>query len=273
MASEPSERSVVAVGLPEELHEWLDEQARTLEVDRETLLVQLLASYRTAHELDVDGNGGGVFGLVDAEIDDSIDKRLDERLDKRLDERLDERLEERVDGIEETFQGKLEDVRDRVVQVKREVDAKAPAEHDHDEFGEIAGLDRRIEAIEDDLEEFRDTLDTVPELDDRTGDIEERLDEAEDRLQTLAWVVSDLREVHESDGSLEAVDRIKHAAAKADIDRANCENCSTGVELSLLTEPECPHCSATVTDVEPASGWFGKPTLLVASQLESGEES
>jgi len=83
-------------------------------------------------------------------------------------------------------------------------------------------------------------------------------------------VVSDLREAHESQGGMEAVDRIKRAAAKNDIDRANCENCNSGVAVALLTEPECPHCEATVTNVEAASGFFGKPRLLTASQLESG---
>jgi len=93
----------------------------------------------------------------------------------------------------------------------------------------------------------------------------------EDRLQTVAWVVSDLREAHESGNGLQAVERIKRAAAKADVERAKCENCGNGVTLSLLTDPECPHCSATVTNVEADPGWFRKPKLRVASQLESGE--
>ncbi|PSP59271.1 CopG family transcriptional regulator, partial [Halobacteriales archaeon QH_7_66_37] len=39
----------------------------------------------------------------------------------------------------------------------------------------------------------------------------------------------------------------------------------------LLTDPACPHCDATVTNVEADPGWFRKPKLRVASQLESGE--
>ena len=77
----------------------------------------------------------------------------------------------------------------------------------------------------------------------------------------------------EADGGLDAVERVKRAAAKADVDRARCENCDNGVDIALLTDPHCPHCEATVADVEGASGFFSKPKLLVASQLESGEEN
>jgi len=56
------------------------------------------------------------------------------------------------------------------------------------------------------------------------------------------------------------------------VSRAVCENCSTAVEIGLLTEPTCPHCDAALGDVQPASGIFGKPKLTVARGLESGEE-
>jgi len=112
----------------------------------------------------------------------------------------------------------------------------------------------------------------VPAHEESIADAEQRLAELQDRLKTVAWVVSDLREAQESSGGLQAVERIKRAAAKNNIERANCENCGDGVTLSLLTDPECPHCSATVTNVEASSGWFGKPKLLTAAQLESGEQ-
>jgi len=242
-------------------------------------------------------NGGlsedadAVSELVAREVDRRVDERVEERLDG-LDEEiaetvegiLSDRLAEatntiqrqlggRIDTVEEDFRGKLDDVRDRVIQVKKEADAKAPADHDHEELRQVAGLAEQLDAVESELDDLGGEVDTLRELNAEVDELDGRLDEVEDRLKTLAWVVSDLRDAHEDGGDLEAVDRIKRAAARADIDRAKCENCNNGVELSLLTDPECPHCNATVTNVEAASGWFSKPKLLVASQLESGEET
>jgi len=232
-----------------------------------------------------------VSELVAREVDRRVDERVEERLDG-LDEEiaetvegiLSDRLAEatntiqrqlggRIDTVEEDFRGKLDDVRDRVIQVKKEADAKAPADHDHEELRQVAGLAEQLDAVESELDDLGGEVDTLRELNAEVDELDGRLDEVEDRLKTLAWVVSDLRDAHEDGGDLEAVDRIKRAAARADIDRAKCENCNNGVELSLLTDPECPHCNATVTNVEAASGWFSKPKLLVASQLESGEET
>jgi rubrerythrin len=324
MASESSTERTVSVTLPAELDEWLDERAGALDVDREQLLHQLLASYRTASELDGDGESSSlriegltVEGTVEDHLDDALDDRLAEQLTDAVDDRLDERLEaevqelvasavadaleervqeqveavltdqvneattsvqrqltNRIDTVESEFDEKIEDVRDRVIQVKKEADGKAAEDHHHDEqFRELEELSDTVAEMESELEGLREEFDaTVPDNEQQLAAVDDRLGEVQDRLQTVAWVVSDLREAHESNGGLEAVERIKRAAAKADVERANCQNCGDGVTLSLLTDPECPHCNATVTNVEPAGGWFGKPKLVTASQLESGEQ-
>jgi hypothetical protein len=311
MASESPEEETVTVRLPADLDEWLDEHASTLGVDRETLLVQVLASYRTTAELDgeVDADDLGVDivdpdtvartveaylderledhveshldGAVEAGVQSVLAEQLDERIDAAVEERLAEATEavqaqtgERVERLEDEFMEKLEDVRERVIQVKQEADAKAAGDHDHEEFERLVSLDRGLDEVESEVEALADRLEAaIPEQETAIEDIEERVDTVQDRLQTVAWVVSDLREAQEGGGGMEAVDRIKRAAAKADVDRANCENCGEGVTIGLLTDPNCPHCDATVTDVEPAASFFSKPRLLVASQLESGEES
>lgn len=294
MASESSGERTVSITLPADLDEWLDQQASAAEVDREELLVQLLASYRMT--ADDDHPDGDV--LMDREeIADAVRSQLDEQLSTRLDGELDSRIEQavdqvltdqlseatnsvqrqlsnRIDSVETEFDEKIDDVRERVIQIKTETDAKAPKDHTHDQLQSIPETQRTVAELEAELDELRtEFADTVPEHGEMITDIDGRIEEMQDRLQTVAWVVSDLREAQESTGGLEAVERIKRAAAKADIERANCENCGEGVTLSLLTDPECPHCNATVTNVEPASGWFGSPTLLTAAQLESGERS
>jgi chromosome segregation ATPase len=266
MASETTEDGTLTVNLPGELDSWLTERARTLGVDRETVLLQLLASYQAADELDDDEmpvpDSSAVEQLVAdrlAEAADTIQQEVDA-------------VQQEVDGIEQRHEEDIEDVRGRVVQLKRELDGKATADHSHEELdqfddvqAELADVQSAVDAIEEELDS------TVAEHDVLIEDIDERLDTLQERLKTVAWVVSDLRDAYESQGGIEAVDRIKRAAAKADIERAKCENCGNGVDIALLTEPECPHCQATVTNVEAADSWFSKPRLLAASQLESGE--
>jgi chromosome segregation ATPase len=277
MARQSTDQEALTLTLPAELEEWLDERAGKLEVDRETVLVQLLASYRAAAELGEDSERPPV---ADTElIADTVDRMLDSRLEDELDA-IRTQFEERADTIEADYTDKVEDVRDRVIQVKKETDRKAPLDHGHPEIEQIDGLIDRVDTLADsvgpvagrldDLEERAEKLDSaMADHDEAIDDFEDRFETIQDRLQSVAWVVNDLREGYGD--NREAVDRIKSAAATDDIDRAKCERCDNGVTIALLTDPECPHCQATVTDVEPATGFFSKPTLLTASQLESGE--
>jgi predicted transcriptional regulator/prefoldin subunit 5 len=295
MASESTE--TVTVRLPSELDSWLDEQARELEVTRETVLVQMLASYRATAELEGDldaaelevGTPGEeeVAEMVDSRVDERLGEQLDARVEAAVDQRVGEaveaslseateaveaRLKGRVDSVDREFHEKIEDVRERVIQVKQEADAKAPADHDHEEFERLVALGKQVDDLEEEVGHLTERLDaTVPEQEAAVEELEADLDTVQERLRTVAWAVRDLRDSVEAETGLDAVERVKRAAAKADVDRARCENCGNGVDIALLTDPHCPHCEATVTDVEEASGFFSKPKLLVASQLESGE--
>jgi rubrerythrin len=333
MASESTE-GAVSVDLPSELHDWLEEKATELGVEREQLLVQLVAAYRTAAEVDdvpavlgppdgstlpadavADAVDGQVADIVNEQVSDTVEEHVADAIEDQLGGSLDDQIEatvqsiladtledqlgstvresaeplvtervnestkavqrqlgDRIDAVEEEFTEKLEDVRERVIQVKKEADAKAPADHTHEQLEAVADLDRSVATLEDELAELRSTVEkAVPEHESKITEVDARIAEMEDRLKTVAWVVSDLRDAHESGKGLEAVERIKRAAAKADIERAKCENCGNKVTLALLTDPTCPHCDATVTNVEPDPGWFRKPKLRVASQLESGD--
>lgn len=307
MASEPSEELTVSVELPTELVDWLDEEASAAEVDRETMVTQLLASYQAVTGLEGEFEDEGalldtssVVETIEADLVDEITQRVEAKLadevahqvetaaaeeveqqvEGLLTDRLTEETEEvqgqlgaRVDNVEQAFQEKLQDVRQRIIQVKKETDGKAPADHTHPELERLSALQEEIESLQTEFEELNSEYEErVREHTERIDDHADRLAEVHDRLQTVAWVVSDLREAQQSSSGLEAVERIKRAAARADIERASCENCGEGVTLSLMTDPHCPHCDATVTNVEPAGGWFSKPKLTVASQLEAGDE-
>jgi chromosome segregation ATPase len=280
MASESTEEATLTVSLPAELDNWLDDRAASLDVDRETVLVQLLASYRAAAELDGESNDG-VTALAGTEtVEQAVESKVEDvvgQLDDRIADAtagIQQQLGQRLDALEDDYNENLADVRERVVQLKRELDGKAPADHSHEDFQRIEELQAAIDDLRADLEgEIADRETAVGDLSETVETAEEDIAELRERLQTVAWVVSDLREAHEQQTGMDAVDRIKRAAARMDVDRAKCENCGEGVDIALMTDPECPHCQATVTDVQAANGFFGKPRLLVASQLESGDRS
>jgi len=263
MASESTEEGAVTVELPPELDEWLDERAGELGEPREDIVRQLLASYRTTTELD----GESLAGLLDIEsaVEDAMQDQLDaavaaaveEELENRVETRVRDRLPDITDAVEsrldnrfatidENFQGKITDVRERVVQLKREIDAKAPA--DHAAFETVEKLDTELQELNRELVSVRDDVeDTVADQSSRVDDIEQRFDaveqrleDTEDKLKRVAWVVSDLREDQGGrDAHQKAVNRIKRAAAQEGITSASCQSCGESVEIGLLADPQC----------------------------------
>ncbi|MBX0295050.1 hypothetical protein [Haloarcula nitratireducens] len=303
MASESTEEGAVTVELSPGLDEWLDERAATLGVPREEVVRQLLASYQAAADFE----DGSLSGLVDVEaaVEDAMQDQLDAAVSAAVADALDGqvettaepavgdrlpqiadavegRLDDRIAAVEADFRAKIEDVRERVVQVKRETDEKAPADHDHAEFDALAELESEVTELRRELidraerveESVADQSGRIDDLEAGSGDVEDRLDDVGDKLKRVAWVVSDLREDQGGrDSHQRAVDRIKRAAAQEGASTAACENCGESVEIALLTDPQCPHCGTTVSDVRPEGGIFRtKARLVTAAQLEAGPD-
>lgn len=337
MSGESRESGTVTVSLPSELETWLGQEATELGVDQETLLVQLLSSYRaTANGDDPElvENVGDVLSRGDVEplvrevltdrlpdltdavadrvaeelradiqsaVADELEAEIAESVEARVREDLDAaELQQRMDDLEADYSEKLQDVRQRVIQVKRDADdthdgfeeridmlqtdieeLSAVGERLDELSDDVDSLDWRVERQDDQLEGLNDELEGVESqiaslrgrLDDAdvegvAGDLED----AREKLQTVAWVVRDLRDSVQGGHGEQTVAEIKQRAAAEDITRAVCENCGNGVEIGLLTEPSCPHCDATLGDVEPSKRRFGlgKPTLTVAAELEAG---
>ncbi|AEM56672.1 conserved hypothetical protein [Haloarcula hispanica ATCC 33960] len=275
------------VELSADLDEWLTEQAETLGVPRDAVMEQLLAAYMTAADSDdgmddliqpsADELDAVVAATVDEKLNGSVEAATESAVSSQLPDIVDtveRQLAERFDALEADFQTKIEDVRERVVQVKREADAKAPADHGHEEFDRIDALTQEIEDIEAELAALRgDVTESLETENERVADIDSRLDDVEDKLTRVAWVVSDLRDDQGGrDQNQKAVDRLKRAAAQENISTARCSNCDKQVEIGLLTEPQCPHCNTTVSDVRPEGGIIrSKARLVAAAQLEPGE--
>jgi len=288
MSSESTDDGGVHVELAADLDEWLTEQAETLDIPREAVMNQLLAAYRASAEFDdemddphpsADELDAVVAATVDERLSESVEAATESAVSSHLPDIVDtveRRLAERFDALEADFQTKIDDVRERVVQVKRETDAKAPADHSHEEFDRIDALLQDIDGLEAEVADLRDEVtESKATQDEQIGDIDDRLDDVEDKLTRVAWVVSDLREDQGGrDQNQKAVDRLKRAAAQENISTARCSNCSEQVEIGLLTEPQCPHCNATVSDVRPEGGIIrSKARLVAAAQLGPGESN
>lgn len=183
-------------------------------------------------------------------------------------------LEQRVDTLDAALETKIQDVRDRVVQVKRETDDKAPVDHDHPELrSEFAtGLERAESAVEKTrtLEETLEAIET--RLERGFENYEEILEYLVDRTDDLADDLASLRGATRAlnrhlqvlrtrEQRRQRTDALKAAANRKGVTEARCESCGSDVTVALLTEPACPVCSADVAGVTPKQGFFGSATL------------
>jgi tetrahydromethanopterin S-methyltransferase subunit G len=247
-------------GLPDDLREWVETRADERGVDPETVLSRAVLVHREAERL----------AAADADAGPSA---LSARLD-RLDDLDDEvrRVTDRLDALDDEVDDLIEDVRERVVQVKRETDAKAPADHDHPDLRErVAGAQDTVDQLDGqltaDLQEVRDRLD---DLDERTGDLV-------DRTKTLARVAVDVRDdvrsLRSTAADRAAADELRRTANRNGDTTATCEACGETVRLGLLSRPRCPHCDASVSGLDPSSGFFGSARLRAGDRPALGGDA
>lgn len=227
-------------------------------------------------------NTGGVSFALPADVDDWVAETADQRGDSRDDicrrmvlaahavaaddrdvadrdvadlEDIDE-LAGQLEAQREEFVELLEDVRARVVQVKRETDAKAPADHDHPDYeADLSTLRNDLDELEgsvnDGFENFEDVLEYLLE----------ESDDLEERATVLATAVVDLRDRWDEFAARERrraeAERLQLAANRLGVRTASCEECGSSVDVALLTAPECPHCASPFADVVERDSLFG----------------
>ena len=244
MASEEHDDGGLSFALPAEVGDWLTEQAKKHGESEEDVVRRLLVA---AHSVTQDG-----------QFADPVDQEDVEELHGHL------------QAQREEFVELVEDVRSRVIQVKREADAKAPADHDHDEYvtdGDLEDIRSELSATREGVDALEATVDAGFE------NFEEILDhliteseELEERSAILAREIVDLREkrriVAERERRRAEVERLKLAANRLGIRKATCEECGSSVDVALLTEPACPDCASAFADVQKKSSIFGSHKLV-----------
>jgi small-conductance mechanosensitive channel len=277
-----------AGALSEELRRWVDRRADELGVSRTAVLGEALAAYRevvasdgefepVADEADLDALADRVTDLDDrldalaADLDAERDRlaAVEGRDgDAAVDPERVADLDRAVDALGTELDEKIADVRERVIQLKREADAKAPADHDHADLAErieraaatASEADERATTVERRVDEgFENFEEVLSYLTDTT-------EELESRASTLARAAVDLRErtatLETERAARRVADEIRATAARNGDRTAVCEACSRDVRLGLLGRPACPHCGTAVTDLEPSRGLFGSATLV-----------
>lgn len=182
-----------------------------------------------------------------------------------------EDVQSKLDELESKIEADIEDVRERVIQVKRETDEKAPASHDHE------ALENALDELESELEATQETLDrTESRLEGGFENFEEILEALLDRttdlesdVNTIGRALESMRQtldtVAEREQQRARADHLKETAAVRGVRTAKCESCRSKVDVALLSEASCPTCGESFHTLDANPGFFG------TSILETGD--
>ncbi len=178
---------------------------------------------------------------------------------------VEEILERQYEELHEEFQHKIEDLRKRVIQVKREIDTKAPQDHHHAELEELETTvdshESQLDRLDDRLEQQTDALNAA--IDTKT----EQLDEVSSRLELLGQAVIDLQEtvgsLRQTRNHHNRLRTLLDTANTQNIEEAECSACEEKVLLGLLRDPTCPNCDALFRELDQNTGIFSTHQLLI----------
>jgi DNA repair exonuclease SbcCD ATPase subunit len=296
--------------LPEPLREWVEARAAETGRSPPEVLARAAAAYRLLDEHDE------LFPEPDDELlpesDDNLPDRvaaLEDGLDDVRDRiaRIDAtqqspdetgvadaelaEVESRVSELETALDEKVQDVRERVIQVKRETDEKAPADHDHPELradveaavDEASAAAETAEAALSETETLAAGLTEVESAVDGGFDnyesilrgLKQSTDDVRDRTDRLVAAVTRLRDrVVELEAAAERradAETLQQEATQKGVTDAVCGSCESTVYLGLLGDARCPHCEAPFDGVDTETGLFRPARLPVTDRpaLES----
>jgi hypothetical protein len=244
-----SSDAVVGTTLEGPAATWLGERADELGVSEAALLERIVAAYRAAED-----------GADDEFV-------------------TDEGLQKAVGDVEAEFDEKIADVRERVIQVKREADEKAPADHEHAALSERAAAaleaaeaaETEAEALAASVERLSDRVDAgFDNFEEVLSYLRDETDDLDGKATTLATAVLSMRESIRSLATAEArrerAEQLQREANVEGVQHANCEGCGQSVTVGLLSAPECPFCGERFESVAANSGWFGSHTLVTGTK-------
>ncbi|MBP1921182.1 putative nuclease with TOPRIM domain [Halorubrum alkaliphilum] len=202
-------------------------------------------------------------------------------------------LESRVEELTERVDEDVEDLRERLVRVYRDVEGKAEEDHTHPETtdridavaADVDEMDEVTARLETDLDALADRTESVAgdvaaaaesaaDAEDRVEDLAARVesladanDDAMDKLSRVASAVvrtqRRLRALEREQSERDRLDDLLAEANRHGIRTAECDGCGNGVRLSLLSKPECPYCEGRIDAIDPGRRFIGTTWLRV----------
>lgn len=254
---------------------WLESRAEELGLDEAELLNRIVAAHQAAVE-SPDEESFVTKSTLEAELD-AIEADLAE---------AESTLEDDIAAAESEFTDKIDDVRERVIQVKRETDKKAEADHDHPDIADrlettakaTKDVEERQAELSEAVEDLRKRVDAgFKNFEEVLSYLRDETDSLDRKTTTLASAVLSMRESVASVAAGEAhrkrAEQLQRESNLAGIQDGKCADCEQTVTIAQLAVPECPFCGAIFEGVEPKSSWFGSHTLLTGSTpaIEAGE--
>jgi chromosome segregation ATPase len=178
-------------------------------------------------------------------------------------------IRSQVEEQKKEFWDKIEDIREKIIILKKDIDSKADQEHEHSEYVGEETLESEISRIESQIEE----------LSDKSIKNEDLNEEFSEKLDILA---SNLLSVRDRVGNLEAerrermeknrrIKKIMQDARKNATTKPKCRSCGKSVRMDILREPECPHCSGDIEGIE--SRFLFSDVLITNPKSESEEDN
>ncbi|GAA0715469.1 DNA repair exonuclease SbcCD ATPase subunit [Halorubrum trapanicum] len=260
-------------------------------VSREELLKRALVALAESEGIDVpDAEEVAAIEARLDDLDDDVDEKIADLRERFVDlyrevESLDAAAEGDGDGAPAADAAHLDELADELEGIAGRLDRLDAAVVDAPSSDRVDDLGDRLDALDarlDELEAVRDRLDAfddrLHEVDDRVAAVEsdladisaDDLAEIDDKLSRVANAVVKVKrrlDAAERDrADRERLDALTRTANRHGVRSADCDHCGGGVELGLLSTPECPHCGRRFEDLEPNTGFLGTSRLLVADR-------
>lgn len=286
MASEESGESTVEISIPHALEQWLDLMSDEWDVGRDTLIRQLLAAHQVSATLDGISDSNLNLDEAGESIATSFNQLLISSNESLKDQFSD--IEHEVTQLEHQYSRDLEDVRKRVVQLKRELNSKANTSHSHPEIvEEIKNRSEDDVELKSGIERLADEIDKINEKVDAgfanfrkiIEQVIRQHDQHDEQLDKFASILlryrDDLSSVSQLVADQRLLEDLTSTAIRNGVRTAACGNCQTTIDLGILSTPQCPECSARFERLQPKDGFFGNSHLIVEDPpaLETGEET
>lgn len=203
---------------PVQFGEWLEMTAKSREVSKQEVLEQLISSYWTLNEMTE------IIQQPEGEPADQTDDPFEHAVSGKAVPASRSEFENFASEVE----SQLADFDQRLIAIKADVEQEAQVSTEK--------IEQRLET------EFNTLRQILERLIALTNENEEEIDELHRRIR------EDVAGIREEQSRL---DHLQWRAMELGVSDAQCDNCDSEIDLSLLPSPNCPTCGQTFTDISP----------------------